>query len=198
MIGSLRGTLMAKQPPWLLVEVNGVGYEIEAPMSTCFAMPAIGQPVHLHTHLAVRDDAHLLFGFASLAERRLFRSLIKVSGVGAKLALAVLSGLSVADFERCVETGDSATLTRLPGVGKKTAQRLVMELRDGALAPSAELGPAPTDQAGIARRDAVSALIALGYRASEADRMVAVAAEQGANGSDELIRQSLKQVAGRA
>ena len=130
MIGRLRGILAEKKPPYLLLDVNGVGYELEAPMGTIFQLPEVGAEVTLHTHLAVRDDAHLLFAFATEAERTLFRTLIKVNGVGAKLALTILSGISADDFARCVQESDTASLVRLPGVGKKTAERLVVEMRD--------------------------------------------------------------------
>lgn len=130
MIGSLRGTLARKEPPFLVVEVGGVGYEVEAPMSTCFRLPAIGQAVQLLTHLLVREDHHTLFGFSTESERRLFRDLIKVSGVGAKTALGVLSGMNVEAFVRAVESDDVASLIRLPGIGRKTAERIVIEMRD--------------------------------------------------------------------
>ena len=130
MIGRLTGTLLAKQPPALLLDVAGVGYELEAPMTTFYTLPAVGETVTLHTHLVVREDAHLLFGFASEDERRLFRALIKVSGVGARLALTILSGVSADEFVRCVQDSDTATLVRLPGIGKKTAERLIVEMRD--------------------------------------------------------------------
>jgi holliday junction DNA helicase RuvA len=130
MIGFLKGTLAAKHPPQLLVEVGGVGYELEAPMSTFYQLPETGQPVQLLTHLLVREDAHVLFGFATEAERQLFRNLIKVSGVGARIALAILSGISVEAFARCVQAEDAASLTRIPGVGRKTAERLIVEMRD--------------------------------------------------------------------
>ena len=130
MIGRLRGRVLAKQPPFLLLDVNGVGYEIEAPMSTFYQLPAGDEPVVLHTHLAVREDAHVLYGFARESERALFRLLLKVSGVGGKVALGVLSGMSADEFGRAIRGGDIAALTRLPGVGKKTAERLVVEMRD--------------------------------------------------------------------
>ncbi len=130
MIGRLHGQLVYKQPPHLMLEASGVGYELEASLSTFYQLPEVGAEVTLYTHLAVRDDAHLLYAFATLNERSLFRSLIKVSGVGAKLALLILSGMNVDMFTRCIQEGDSAALTRLPGIGKKTAERLVMEMRD--------------------------------------------------------------------
>ena len=130
MIGLLTGTLVSEAPPLLTIDCHGVGYEIEAPMSTCFALPAVGATLTLLTHLVVREDAQLLYGFATEPERRLFRALIKVNGVGPKLALTVLSGASVDDFVRCIRDGDAAQLTRLPGIGKKTAERLIIEMRD--------------------------------------------------------------------
>ncbi|KGE77194.1 Holliday junction branch migration protein RuvA, partial [Halomonas salina] len=130
MIGRLRGTLIDKQPPWLLLDVAGVGYELEASMTTLVALPGVGEDVVLHTHLTVRDDAHLLYGFAREQERALFRALIKVNGVGPKLALAILSGMDEDAFIRCVMDDDVKSLTRLPGVGKKTAERLIVEMRD--------------------------------------------------------------------
>ena len=129
MIGRLRGELVVKHPPQLMLDVQGVGYELEAPMSTFYQLPALGQQVSLFTHLAIRDDAHVLYGFAREAERALFRSLLKVSGVGAKMALAILSGMSADEFGRCVQQGDSASLVRLPGIGKRTAERLIVEMR---------------------------------------------------------------------
>ncbi|MDH3532788.1 MAG: Holliday junction branch migration protein RuvA, partial [Gammaproteobacteria bacterium] len=130
MIGSLRGQLMAKQAPQIIIDCQGVGYEVETPMSTFLDLPAIGEPLFLHTHLVVRDDAHMLYGFATDAERSLFRMLLKISGVGAKMGLAILSTMSVDDFRRCVEYEDAATLVKIPGVGKKTAERLIIEMRD--------------------------------------------------------------------
>ena len=130
MIGRLRGTLVVKQPPFLLLDVNGVGYEVEAPMSTFYELPETGCETELYTHLVVRDDAHILFGFYRDSERALFRTLLKISGVGGKMALAILSGMSADEFAFCIQADDHATLTRIPGVGKKTAQRLVMEMKD--------------------------------------------------------------------
>src|SRR5215467_5889269 len=137
MIGSLRGRIASKTPPQLTVDVGGLGYELEAPMSTFFHLPAVGEEVRLLTHLVVREDAHVLYGFATEEERRLFRSLIKVSGVGPKIALALLSGISVNAFAECVVNGDTAALTRIPGVGRKTAERLIVEMRDRVAAPAA-------------------------------------------------------------
>ncbi len=196
MIGRLRGTLALKQPPLLLVDVNGVGYEVEAPMSTFYQLPTLGDTVVLHTHLVVREDAHLLFGFASESERRLFRTLIKVNGVGAKLALTILSGISADEFARSVQDNDTAALVRLPGVGKKTAERLIVEMRDrladweGGGFPGAV--PAAVAPATEGTRDAISALIALGYKPPEASRLVSKV-ETGGLASEEIIRAALKQ-----
>lgn len=196
MIGRLRGTLAEKHPPQLLLDVQGVGYEIEAPMSTFYQLPGLGEVVTLYTQLVVREDAHLLFGFATLSERTMFRSLMKVNGVGAKLALTILSGISANDFARCVQEGDTAALQRLPGVGKKTAERLVVEMRDRLddwqpvpVLPTAQ--PAPIAPSGSqSLRDAISALVALGYKPQEASRLVNGLDEDLS--SEDLIRAALK------
>ena len=176
MIGLLRGRILAKQPPQLLLDVNGVGYEVQAPMSTFYALPANEEPVTLYTHLMVRDDAHTLFGFFLQSDRELFRTLLKVNGVGGKMALAILSGMNSDEFAMTIHAGDVAGLTRLPGVGKKTAERLIMEMRDkleqnefaaASLPAGAGLAPAASPDG-----DAVSALIALGYRPNDASKMV--------------------------
>lgn len=176
MIGRLRGTLIEKQAPDLVIDVNGVGYEVAAPMSTFCQLPAIDQPVSLYTHLVVREDAQLLYGFSTVRERLLFRSLLKVNGVGAKLALTILSGSDVDDFARSVQEGDSATLTRLPGVGKKTAERLIIEMRDRLKEVSSAMGlkPVVSEAAKLAgaKDEAIEALVALGYKPAEAERMV--------------------------
>ena len=197
MIGRLRGEIVAKRPPHLLVDVNGVGYELEAPMSTFYDLPAVGAAVLLHTHLVVREDAHVLYGFARETERALFRSLLRVSGVGPKMALAILSGMNADEFARCVQRDDTAALSRLPGIGKKTAERLIIEMRDRlarlddeafavAARPHATGAGAPS-----ALEDAVSALIALGYKAPEASRMVRAVSAEGL-ASEDLIRAALK------
>lgn len=196
MIGRLRGTVIAKQPPSLILDVQGVGYEIEAPMTTFYELPAVGTEVTLFTHLVVRDDAHLLFGFASERERRLFRQLIKVSGVGAKLALTILSGVSADVFVGCVLNRDMAVLTRLPGVGKKTAERLVVEMRDRLDGWESANAAGETRAAAVSVEtsplgDAVSALVALGYKPQEASRMVRVV-EGGGLSSEEIIRRALQ------
>ena len=190
MIGHLRGTIVAKLPPGLTLEVGGVGYELQAPMSTFYELPELGAAVLLHTHLVVREDAHQLFGFISLRERELFRGLIKVNGVGARLALSILSGISVDGFARCVMDGDVASLTRVPGIGKKTAERLLVEMRDRVAGAdgSARTGSAPVS----AKDEAMAALVALGYKPAEAARMLGKAGD-GAS-SEELIRQALQSV----
>jgi len=192
MIGRLSGTLVLKQPPQLMVDVHGVGYELEAPMSTVYELPAIGQPVVLFVHQQVREDAVNLYGFHREAERALFRTLLKVSGVGAKTALAILSGASVDEFARLVRNGEITALTRIPGIGKKTAERIVVELRDrvDSIRGGAVGGPAatpPTDPVGEAR----VALEALGYRPVEAERLVAKAAADG-DDAEAIIRKALK------
>jgi len=196
MIGRLRGILLEKTPPFLLLEVQGVGYEVEAPMSTFYQLPAQGEEVMLYTHLIVREDAQLLCGFASESERRLFRSLIRVNGVGAKLALAILSGMSADEFAAAVQDEDTARLTRLPGVGKKTAERLIVEMRDrladwqAAPAAASAGEPAPA-AAGDPVKEALTALVALGYRPAEASRMVEKVDSDGL-GSEDIIREALK------
>lgn len=207
MIGRLRGEILVKRPPWLLVDVGGVGYELEAPMSTFYELPAVGAQVTLVTHLLVREDAQALYGFIRERERDLFRALLRVSGVGAKMGLAILSGMDAAQFARCVELEDVKALTRLPGIGTKTAQRLVMEMRDrlGGLGAGAEGLPAPAvsaagalaaDPAEQALADAISALVALGYKPADATRMVR-AVDAGVSGSEEIIRAALRAVTSR-
>jgi Holliday junction DNA helicase RuvA len=197
MIGWLSGTLRAKHPPLLLLDVHGVGYELEAPMTTFYDLPAPGDVVSLYTHQVVREDAQLLYGFARHAERDLFRMLIRVSGVGPKLALGILSGMDASQFGRCVFEGDTASLVRLPGVGKKTAERLVIEMRDRLNAPEATAsanlaGPAdalvaPTDP----QAEAVSALVALGYRPADAAQRVRGVVQEGMVCED-IIRLALQ------
>jgi Holliday junction DNA helicase RuvA len=192
-IGMLRGRVVQRQPPWLLLEVNGVGYELEAPMSTFYALPADESQITLFTHLAVREDAHILYGFAREADRGLFRALLKVSGVGGKMALAILSGMTADEFARCVQAGDTAALTRLPGIGKRTAERLIVEMRD-RLEPAAAGVAATAAVTGVphtADGDAVSALIALGYKANEASRMVREANRPGMD-TEAIIRAALQ------
>lgn len=204
MIGRIHGKIIEKQPPQLLIDVQGVGYEIDAPMSTFYQLPNMGELVTLHTHLVVREDAQLLYGFASLGERSLFRTLIKINGVGAKMALTILSGMNADEFVACVQDNDAAALVRLPGVGKKTAERLIVELRDklkdslpaGSTISSTSLS-SPTAVSSPSG-DAVSALISLGYKPQEASRMVrAVDGNESENalGTEDIIRLSLQAAA---
>jgi Holliday junction DNA helicase RuvA len=200
MIGFLKGRLAVKQPPMLMVDVNGVGYEMEAPMSTFYALPATGESVALFTHLVVREDAHILYAFGSDGERRLFRGLLKVSGVGPKIALGILSGASVEDFLRIVETEDIAMLTRIPGIGRKTAERVIIEMRDNVKKLSMPAGTAGTAGAvgtvtpATPQSEAFSALIALGYKPPEVVRLL-----KSVDGADlattEIIRRALKSAA---
>ena len=191
MIGSLRGKIASKAPPQLTVEVGGLGYELEAPMSTFFHLPSVGEEVRLLTHLVVREDAHVLYAFATEDERRLFRSLIRVSGVGPKIALALLSGISVSAFIECVRSEDIAALTRVPGVGRKTAERLIVEMRDRLSAPHAA-AEAPSAAASASPEDeAYSALVALGYRPAEATRLLKTVGP-GTHSTEELIRRALQ------
>jgi Holliday junction DNA helicase RuvA len=197
MIGHLRGRLSAKLPPIVVIDVGGVGYECEAPMSTFYALPAAGSDVLLHTHLVVREDAQLLYAFATEQERRLFRSLLKVSGVGPKIALGILSGINVEGFMLCIEAQDPDPLVRIPGVGRKTAERLLIEMRDrvrdfglAGIAPAA--GAA---EGGSAQQEAYSALVALGYKPAEVVKMLKAAARDGAT-TEDLIRRALQGAAG--
>lgn len=200
MIGRLRGEVVHRQPPFLLLEVNGVGYELEAPMSTFYDLPQQGSVV-LYTHLAIRDDAHVLYGFVRESERALFRTLLKVSGVGAKMALAILSGMSADEFARCIQSDDTASLVRLPGIGKKTAERLIVEMRDrldslpvaGVTAMPRPGGPAELPAADPVA-DAVGALVALGYKPNEASRLVRGVDCEGL-GSEQIIRAALRSAA---
>ena len=197
MIGRLRGLLAWKQPPYLMNDANGVGYELEASLTTFQTLPDVGTEVTLHTHLAVREDAHTLYGFASTAERSLFRSLIRVTGIGPRLALLILSGMSVELFGRCVREGDTASLSRLPGIGKKTAERLIIEMRDRIgelrLDPMTVVLPGSrTDMPAVnPLDDAISALVALGYKLPEASRMVRAIESEGMT-SEAIIRQALQ------
>lgn len=193
MYAFLRGKLAAKQPPTLIVDVAGVGFELEAPMSTFYGLPAAGETVALFTHLVVREDAHILFGFGSEGERRLFRSLLKVSGVGPKIALGILSGASVEEFLRIVEAEDAAMLTRIPGIGRKTAERVIIEMRDNVqkLSLPAITGD-PLSAAGASpQSEAFSALIALGYKPPEVIKLLKSADEPGLS-TTEIIRRALK------
>ncbi len=198
MIGRLKGALINKQPPSLLVDVQGVGYEVDAPMSTFYVLPELGKDVTLFTHLVVRQDVQQLFGFATEHERGLFRNLIRINGVGPRLALTILSGISTDEFTSCVLDGDAAGLTRLPGVGKKTAERLIIEMRDklpeitvenSSIVVGNEMNNGATPVS-----DAVNALIALGYKAHEASRMVRQVENTAELESEDIIRLALKSV----
>ena len=193
MIGSVHGRIASKTPPQLTVDVGGLGYELEAPMSTFFLLPAVGAEVRLLTHLVVREDAHILYAFATENERRLFRSLIKVSGVGPKIALALLSGISVEAFAMCVQNQDIAALTRVPGIGRKTAERLVVEMRDrlGPTADPTAFAVASAPATPNPEAEAFGALVALGYRPAEATRLLK-AAGPGTHSTEELIRRALQ------
>lgn len=191
MIGSLRGILAWKAPPSLLVEAAGVGYELEAPMSTFYGLPAVGAEVRLLTHLVVREDAHVLYGFATDDERRLFRTLLKVSGVGPKIALGILSGISAEDFRQFVSGNDAAALTRIPGVGRKTAERLIVEMRDRLDGLSTMAPVAGATLRSGAEGEAFAALVALGYKPAEAERLLDAVAGS-ASTTEELIRRALQ------
>ncbi|MSP27183.1 MAG: Holliday junction branch migration protein RuvA [Methylococcales bacterium] len=189
MIGFLRGKLVVKTPPLLVLDVNGVGYEIEAPMTTFYELPVLGVEITLHTHLVIREDAHSVFGFATEADRTMFRTLIKVNGVGPKLALTILSGQSAEQFHQCIHDNDIQALMRLPGVGKKTAERLVIEMRDRLpnFGESATLTPI----VGNAKQEAVSALCSLGYKPLDATKMVQGIHSEGKSCED-IIRMALQ------
>jgi Holliday junction DNA helicase RuvA len=202
MIGRIRGVLVYKQPPDILVEVGGVGYEVQVPMTTLFQLPELGSEVSLLTHFVVREDAQLLYGFIDERDRGLFRQLIKISGVGPKLGLTILSGMDSSSFARCVQRDDISSLMALPGVGKKTAERLLVEMRDklkdwlvqtdatGQAGGGVTLAPVTDIVA-----DAEGALIALGYKPQEASRVVAAVNDDSVASSEELIRRALKSMA---
>ena len=197
MIGRLQGVSLVKQAPEIAIDVNGVGYEVQVPMTTIYQLPEVGKSVTLHTHFVVREDAQLLYGFAELRERSLFRTLIKVNGVGPKLALTILSGIESDDFVRCVRDGDTASLVRLPGVGKKTAERLLVEMKDrlkdwainGTAVSNNSASPASAN--GILA-EAESALVALGYKPAEASKAIAAVNDASMDSSEALIRMALK------
>jgi Holliday junction DNA helicase RuvA len=195
MIGFLRGTLVSKQPPQLTLDVGGVGYELEAPMSTFYDLPESGETLTLVTHLLVRDDAHVLYGFSTESERALFRSLLKVSGIGARIALGILSGISVEGFRQCVVDRDSAALKRLPGIGAKTADRLLLEMTDRLPALDG-VGTNGAQAGSNAEGEAHGALLALGYKPAEASRMLKNLDVTQLR-TEELIREALKQLHGR-
>jgi len=205
-IGRIHGALAEKLAPDILVDVHGIFYELQVPMSTIYQLPAPGEMVQLYTHLVVREDAHLLYGFHSLQERQMFRSLIKVSGVGPKMALAILSGMAVEEFVRTIRVNDIAGLTRMPGIGRKTAERLIVEMKDrlsewGGELSSTLLGEANAVAGAMGERqltqEAETAMLALGYKPQEAARMIAQALKKDAaiGSSEELIRQALRGVA---
>lgn len=196
MIGRLRGILIEKQAPLLLIDVNGVFYEVHAPMSTFYHLPELENPVTLHTHMVVREDAQLLYGFYSQRERALFRSLIRVNGVGPKLALTILSGVEPDQFVQCIHADDATSLTKIPGIGKKTAERLIIETRDALKewepthSHSNATGELFADQA---TNDAIAALTSLGYKPNDAKRAIGQIQEDGLT-SEELIRLALKKI----
>jgi len=199
MIGQLRGILLEKQPPQLLLDVNGIVYEIDAPMSTFYHLPEINQQIILHTHFVVREDAQLLYGFYSREEKNLFRTLLKVNGIGPRVALTILSSVDSNEFVRCITQNDSASLVRIPGVGKKMAERLIIEMRD-KLVDWQQTAPIELnllknkDNSGRNQilQDAISALIALGYKPQEASRAVSKV-DDGQYSSEEIIRKALKE-----
>jgi len=195
MIGRLSGVLLEKNPPSLLIDVGGVGYEVDVPMSTFYELPNVGEAVQLNTHFVVREDAQLLFGFATRVERSLFRALLKVNGVGAKVALSILSGMSVDEFFQCVAAKDAQAMTRVPGIGKKTAERLLVEMQDkvDALAGgSVQPGLPVTDESSV-RQQASDALLALGYKQTEVKRLLdKVSGEE--HSVEDMIRAALRSV----
>ena len=197
MIAWLEGVLLAKQPPAILLNVNGVGYELETPLSTFYELPAVNQPLALYVHMVVREDAQLLFGFSSQQQRDLFRSLIRVNGVGPKVALAVLSTMSAHELLQCMASEDYTQLTKVPGIGKKTAQRLVVEMKDRLEKEFADIAleagsvARPSDD----RQDAISALESLGYKNNDAKRVVMALGSDLS--SEELIRQALRSLSGK-
>ena len=201
MIGQLRGILLSKQPPALMLNVQGVGYELEAPMTTFYDLPQEGTELMLHTHLVVREDAQLLFGFSTENQRNLFRHLLRISGIGPRVGLAILSGLSVQEFRLCINSEDVVRLTKVPGIGRKTAERVVLELRGKQLPGMAgDEDAVVTGSTDDVRTDAVSALTALGYRAKDAEKVIGQLADQStadeALSSESLIRQALQAMSG--
>lgn len=191
MIHHLRGTLISKQPPTLVIEVQGVGYEVEAPMSTFYHLPECAVEMQLLTHLVVREDAHILYGFLTNEERQLFRTLIRVNGVGAKLALSILSAMDVATFTQAVQQGEAQPLIRIPGVGKKTAERLIIEMRDRLTDKTMQPIVSLTEGIRSPVEDAISALVALGYKPQAAQRWVNQIKQPDFT-SEELIRRALQ------
>jgi Holliday junction DNA helicase RuvA len=199
MIGFLHGRLVRKHPPALLIDVGGVGYELEAPMSTFYSLPALGAELRLYTHMVVREDAHLLYGFATEAERRLFRDLLRVSGVGPKIGLALLSGMSVEAFLLCIEAEDVESLVRVPGIGRKTAERLLIEMRDRirALGEGMAAPGTPGAVPGGPAAEAFAALVALGYRPVEVTRLLRSVKAEAAS-TEDIIREALKLAASKS
>ena len=198
MIGRIAGNIILSQPPQLMIDCNGVGYEIEAPLSVFFDLPPVGKPVVLFTHLTIRDDAHLLFGFKSIAQRAMFRELIKVNGVGPKVAIGILSGLSTEEFSACIADEDVAMLTRLPGIGKKTAERLIVEMKDRLEKLPSESGlpdsaSGSSTSGGSNQSQAIAALEALGFKNTEARKMVK---DVSGETVEDIIREALKKVSG--
>jgi len=200
MIGFIRGKLVSKTPPQLVVDVHGVGYEVEAPMTTFYDLPALGEELKLFTHLVVREDAHILFAFSTEADRMMFRTLIKVNGVGPKLALTILSGQSADEFHRCIHDNDIQALVRLPGIGKKTAERLIIELRDRlpSVTDSSGSGLSVSSNSAVnnPKQEAISALCALGYKPQDANKMVH-AIPQEDKSCEDIIRLALQGAAGK-
>lgn len=198
MIGRLRGVIIEKRPPELILECGGVGYEVWVPLSTFAQLPEVGREIVLHTHFVVREDAQLIYGFAARQERELFRELIKVSGIGPKIGLAVLSGMTVDEFLRVIHEESLAHLTRIPGIGKKTAERLLIEMRDKLKDWMPASAPLTALQSGVSRSrivsEAVGALVSLGYKPAEASRAIAQVDEEGRS-AEELIRMALRQMA---
>ena len=198
MIGRIRGLLIEKKPPFILLDVQGIGYELEAPLTTFYRLPELNTELSLYTHLLVREDGHLLFGFLTEDERRLFRALLKANGVGARLALTILSGTGADEFASCIHTADIARLTQVPGVGKKTAERLIIEMRDRladwATLPSTFSADNRAASIPDAVADAISGLIALGYKPQEASRQVHAIDTEGLT-SEAIIRAALKALA---
>ena len=200
MIGFIRGKLVSKTPPQLVVDVQGVGYEVEAPMTTFYDLPSLGEELKLFTHLVVREDAHILFAFSTESDRMMFRTLIKVNGVGPKLALTILSGQSAEEFHRCIHDNDVQALVRLPGIGKKTAERLIIEMRDRLpdVASATSVVEGVTISASLAspKQEAISALCALGYKPQDASKMVQDIS-QGDKSCEDIIRLALQGAAGK-
>ena len=196
MIGFLRGKIISKQPPRLLLDVNGVGYEVDAPMSTFYGLPGLGETITLYTHLSVTENSHTLYGFASVDEQLMFRQLIKVSGIGSRSGLTILSGISVSDFIYCVQNEDTATLVRLPGIGKKTADRLIVEMRDRLDHFNAPLKAGEKvrveRRASSPRQEATDALVALGYKLPEVTRLLKNIADDKDLATEDLIRLALQ------